>query len=391
MQSGQGQNRNGTNGHAIAGLDWVRRQRRPPLPSQPICNLTLADLFCGCGGLSLGAWEGARSRRRALDIRLAIDNAPMPVDVYKSNFAVAKENVHCAVIESVFDGALGRRATSNEINWATRIGPIDLLVAGPPCQGHSDLNNSTRRNDPRNSLYLKVVRAAEILRPKVVVIENVPTVQHDMGQVVTTAVRCLGVLEFEVSEAVVQLAEFGIPQRRKRHFLVATAKEIEFKFSMLDSLRGMSRTVGEFLAGLENEPASRDGAFYQPASSNDENKRRIKYLFDHKVHDLPDEERPSCHRDKEHAYVSMYGRIHWDKPAQTLTSGFGSMGQGRYVHPKRKRLLTPHEAARLQGFPDFFDFSSVERVTALREMIANAVPPQFIAALVAKLIDLGAF
>jgi DNA (cytosine-5)-methyltransferase 1 len=78
--------------------------------------------------------------------------------------------------------------------------------------------------------------------------------------------------------------------------------------------------------------------------------------------------------------------MHWDRPAQTLTSGFGSMGQGRYVHPRRRRLLTPHEAARLQGFPDFFDFSSVGKATALREMIANAVPPQFTAVLVQALI-----
>ena len=85
----------------------------------------------------------------------------------------------------------------------------------------------------------------------------------------------------------------------------------------------------------------------------------------------------------------MYGRMFWDKPAQTLTSGFGSMGQGRYVHPKKRRLITPHEAARLQGIPDFFDFGSVSTLSALREMIANAVPPQFTATLVNRLIEQG--
>jgi DNA (cytosine-5)-methyltransferase 1 len=85
----------------------------------------------------------------------------------------------------------------------------------------------------------------------------------------------------------------------------------------------------------------------------------------------------------------MYGRIYWEKPAQTLTSGFGSMGQGRYIHPTRRRLLTPHEAARIQGFPDFFNFSAAATITSLREMIANAVPPQFTAVVVNALFDGG--
>jgi DNA (cytosine-5)-methyltransferase 1 len=120
-----------------------------------------------------------------------------------------------------------------------------------------------------------------------------------------------------------------------------------------------------------------------------ENQRRVKYLFRKDVHDLPNRLRPPCHRDKDHSYVSMYGRMHWDKPAQTITGGFGSMGQGRFVHPTRPRTLTAHEAARLQGFPDFFDFSSVKGVTALREMIGNAVPPQLTALLVSQLLEEG--
>ena len=87
--------------------------------------------------------------------------------------------------------------------------------------------------------------------------------------------------------------------------------------------------------------------------------------------------------------MSMYGRMHGNKPAQTLTSGFGSMGQGRYVHPTERRLLTPHEAARIQGLPDFFDFSAVRAISALREMIANAVPPQFTAALISQMFRNG--
>jgi DNA (cytosine-5)-methyltransferase 1 len=76
----------------------------------------------------------------------------------------------------------------------------------------------------------------------------------------------------------------------------------------------------------------------------------------------------------------MYGRLHWDRPAQTVTTGFGSMGQGRYVHPSRRRTITPHEAARLQTFPDWFDFGQSSR-GQLADMIGNAVPPLVMVAL----------
>jgi DNA (cytosine-5)-methyltransferase 1 len=92
----------------------------------------------------------------------------------------------------------------------------------------------------------------------------------------------------------------------------------------------------------------------------------------------------------------MYGRLKWDEPAQTVTTGFGSMGQGRYVHPSCCRTITPHEAARLQTLPDFFDFSAVETRQAWARMIGNAVPPLLswnVAAVVLPLIigdELGA-
>jgi len=100
----------------------------------------------------------------------------------------------------------------------------------------------------------------------------------------------------------------------------------------------------------------------------------MQYLLTTGNFDLPDERRPPCHRGGGHSYKSMYGRLSWDMPAQTVTRGFGSPGQGRFIHPARPRTITPHEAARLQFFPDFFDFSSVSKRTELATMIGNAVP-----------------
>ncbi|MGH3053264.1 MAG: DNA cytosine methyltransferase, partial [Gaiellaceae bacterium] len=95
--------------------------------------------------------------------------------------------------------------------------------------------------------------------------------------------------------------------------------------------------------------------------------------------------RPVCHQS-EHSYVSMYGRLRWDAPAQTVTTGFGSMGQGRYVHPLRPRTLTPHEAARLQFLPDFMRFEEIRTRAALAQAIGNAAPPLLTIVLVEALI-----
>jgi DNA (cytosine-5)-methyltransferase 1 len=115
-------------------------------------------------------------------------------------------------------------------------------------------------------------------------------------------------------------------------------------------------------------------SFDRPGRTTAKNQKRIDWLFDHDEHDLPDRLRPDCHRYEEHSYRSVYGRMYWDEPAQTITSGFGCMGQGRFVHPMERRTLTPHEAARLQFIPDFFRFDDELPRTALADMIGNAVP-----------------
>jgi DNA mismatch endonuclease (patch repair protein) len=100
----------------------------------------------------------------------------------------------------------------------------------------------------------------------------------------------------------------------------------------------------------------------------------MTWLLENNAYDLPNLLRPECHHGV-HSYASMYGRLRWDAPAQTITTGFGSMGQGRFVHPSRPRTLTPHEAARLQTLPDFFDLDETKGRGAWAAVIGNAVPP----------------
>jgi DNA (cytosine-5)-methyltransferase 1 len=85
--------------------------------------------------------------------------------------------------------------------------------------------------------------------------------------------------------------------------------------------------------------------------------------------------RPDCHKEGT-SYGAVYGRMRWDAPAPTLTTGFLTTGRGRFIHPKRPRTITPREAARLQGFPDWFDFIGTEMPARrdLAKWIGNAVP-----------------
>lgn len=345
--------------------------------------MTIADLFCGCGGLTLGACEAARQSGIQTKIPLAVDMSQQALGVFRDNFpgsGTQQEDL------SLLLGSPGESILDSEYRLSALVKPVSLLLAGPPCQGHSDLNNSSRRHDPRNLLYLKVVRAAEIFRPSVVLIENVPTVVHDKSNIVRRAKALLSDFGYYVDDGVVSAIRVGVPQNRRRHILVGALAEKFCVSEFVEQLPVTDATLGDFLRGLEDEPETRNEAFYRPSRPTSTNAERIRYLFDHDIYDLPNSRRPACHRDKVHAYMSMYGRMHWDRPAQTLTSGFGSMGQGRYVHPTRPRLITPHEGARIQGFPDFFNFGGIGSVTALREMIANAVPPQLSATFVAEFL-----
>lgn len=353
----------------------MRSSARPEPPSRRKLSITAVDLFAGCGGLTCGLEEAARRAGRRLDVQLAIDVAPEIAAIYRRNFISAR--VVAADLAQLFPGEPGDELRPLESRLAAVAAQPDVLVAGPPCQGHSDLNNHTRRDDPKNVLYLKVARAAEVLQPAVAIVENVPAVRHDRNDVVSTTIEAFEKLGYAVDARVLDLALVGVPQHRRRFVLLASrVKEVE-PTPLLDEVarswgEHSARTVGWAIRDLESIKSS--DVVDQAARRSPENQRRIDFLFDHRRYDLPDSERPPCHRDKEHTYRSVYGRLHWDKPAQTITTGFGSMGQGRYVHPSRRRTLTPREAARLQGFPDWYDWGVSAR-TLLSTTIGNAVPP----------------
>lgn len=351
---------------------WLR------LPTAPAGEgrygkLRTVDLFSGCGAMTLGAAEAARAMGRAVVPLLAVDTNPSALAVYRHNFP--ESTTMATSVSEILDRGPGERTSPAERKLCRLVGDVDLLLGGPPCQGNSDLNNHTRRRDPKNALYMTMARFAEIVRPRNLLIENVPGVIHDRGKVVARTSEHLARLGYHVSQHLLDASAYGVAQNRRRLFLAASLDNY-LPAEVLDALRlvnprPLSWAIGDLLQAAEPE-----GDTYNSAAQHwADNQERIQYLFKHDLHDLPNDKRPRCHRTKRHSYNSVYGRMYWERPTQTITTGFGSTGQGRYVHPMRPRTMTPHEAARVQFIPDFFTFPETRR-RSLQEMIGNAVPPK---------------
>lgn len=349
---------------------WLQSSVAPPLGSART-SLRVVDLFSGCGGLSIGLAEAARALNRSFDPVLAVDLDAVAAQTYAANFPSATTLTQD--VEDVFPGRVGARLRPAELLLAKRHADVDVLVGGPPCQGHSDFNNRTRHSDDKNELYRTMVRAAEVLTPQHILIENVPGAVNDRRAVVQRTADALVGLGYQVSVGVIDLSEIGVPQRRRRLVLMASLTHSVTVAEVTDRHRREGRSVAWAFQDLESVPES-GRLVDEAARSAPATRQRIDYLFENGDFDLPDRQRPACHASGGHSYKAIYGRLAWDRPSQTITTGFYSMCMGRYVHPSRRRTITAHEAARLQYIPDWFSFDGVTRRTALARMIGNAVP-----------------
>lgn len=355
--------------------------------------IRIVDLFSGIGGLSLGAAEAVRAVGMTPVFELAVDMDAAALEVYAENLrpsAVLARDLTRLLSRSparLSDGDLPDRSWLEDPLLRSLAGGIDLLLAGPPCEGHSNLNNHTRRRDPRNLLMLDAVALAIALEVSAVVIENVAAARLDAYGVVGQSVRALESAGYRVRCVRLDASRYGVAQTRQRLFILASRYRMPSDWT----LRGLEKLPVPDVRWAIEDLQDADGSFLDmPTRLSPENERRIAYLFENGSYELPDFLRPPCHRDG-HTYPSMYGRLSWDKPAGTITTGFMSPGRGRYVHPSRPRTLTPHEAARLQGIPDSFRFVRAEGAapsrTQLARWIGNAVPPPLAYAVVLTVLE----
>lgn len=342
------------------------------------------DLFCGAGGFALGVRQLAAETGHAVVNELAADVDEAALAVFSANHQTGIAWPRS--VTSLVDFRIRGRGEGARFVYppelldpalVAAVDGVDLVTAGPPCQGHSNLNNRSRRDDRRNRLFLTVPAFAIAAGAQAVAIENVPAVVHDRDGVVDSA-RCLfESAGYRVDAGVLAADELGWPQTRQRYFLVARRPGRPLPLNRLAAaFSAPARSVWWAIADLEGCTSDSD-PMTTLSRISEENVARIEFLFENNELDLPPSERPTCHRDGT-TYQAVYGRMDRQRPAPTITTGFMSPGRGRFIHPTRPRTLTPREAARLQGFPDTYRFvldpSAPPTRHQLGKWIGDAVP-----------------
>jgi DNA (cytosine-5)-methyltransferase 1 len=367
---------------------------------EPRKSLRVADLFSGPGGLSQGVLLAARSLGFKVQHQLAVDIDREALRVYAANHnprlvindstaSLVSYTLNESTERSHFHGLPHVR----DERVAAMRDQVDMLIAGPPCQGHSTANRNRRFFEHKNLLYLTVPALAVALNVPLVIIENVPGVQASEQGVAQRAWDLLESHGYVLTGAVINAAQLGWAQRRRRYFMVACkgSSPLDLGKVVLPALKREEMAIRHLLSDLVDVDAT-SFMTTSPELSAD-NLERIRILHEGNLHDLPDEHRNQSAKQNGTTYPSVYGRMYWDKAAQTITTGFMTPGRGRYVHPLRQRTLLPLEAARLQGFPDTYIFDAFGEVparTALAKWIGDAVPsPLGFAAAVSALMPLS--
>ncbi|GAA1343992.1 DNA cytosine methyltransferase [Catellatospora bangladeshensis] len=336
--------------------------------------LSMIDLFAGCGGMTSG-FRSAGGYRPVMAVEWDLHAAA----TYAANFG--EEHTFWSDIASIPN---------------RRIPRVDVIVGGPPCQGFSNLG-SRDVNDPRNSLWREYLRFVREARPKVFVIENV-------DRFLTSTEFALLRAEtegYELSAGILLATDFGVPQRRRRAIVIGsrvgpiplpapthpherrhTVRDVLTGLPEVPSTTALPKSVVEFfgtaLPGRYKSPELHIGRNPTPLSVE-----RYRHIppgggrFD-----LPEALLPRCWREKKTGTTDVMGRMRWDEPSLTIRTEFYKPEKGQYLHPQWEpgryghrvdRPITHLEAARLQSFPDDFEWCGTKIEVA--RQIGNAVPP----------------
>lgn len=247
-------------------------------------------------------------------------------------------------------------------------GRCEVLVAGPPCQGFSTIG-ARHSDDPRNSLSRIVPVWAASLKPRLVVVENVPSfLKSRAWNHITRRLEALG---FECATFIVNARDFGVAQNRVRSITFYSRRTLPVTIGSRDPLRS---TVAEAFAGLPAFPNARLGHTCRPQSEH--SMRRIRQVppggdirdINRKAPELV----PKSWKSVQGKIVDIWGRLKWDGVSNTIRTGFLHPSRGRFLHPDEDRPISFREAARLQSIPDAFHFLGGAEATA--RQIGNAVP-----------------
>jgi DNA (cytosine-5)-methyltransferase 1 len=325
---------------------------------------TAIDLFSGCGGLTLGL------RRAGFQVIGAVDNDPLSVETYRANH----KEVH------VWETDIRRLKVSQVMHVLhLKRGQLDLLAGCPPCQGFSTmrtLNRCRAARDPRNSLIIDFLRFVRVLRPKVVMLENVPGLANDRRfKAFCVKVRALG---YQFEHRILNAADYGVPQRRRRLILLAS-RVGPLAFARANK---KPRTVRDAIGWLPSPLKSKD-LLHKVEEKRSERVRdlirRIPKNGGSRAQ-LGKRRQLACHRRCD-GFKDVYGRMAWNDVAPTITSGCINPSKGRFLHPSQNRAITLREAVLLQSFPKEYYISLNRGKYPAAALIGNALPPSLIAAL----------
>lgn len=344
------------------------------------------DLFAGVGGMSLG-FESA-----GFEVVLAVEKSASIAEGYTTNLP------HTRMIV----------AGVEEINLDKELTPlktrgVDVVFGGPPCQGFSQKGKRLSISDERNFLFKNFVDVVEFLKPQFFVIENVPNIltaaKSYFYKEIEAAFSKMG---YELKAKVLNAADYGVPQQRKRAFIVGQMGFNTFNFP--DPVAQLV-TVQEAISDL---PAIGSGegkfTYNYPTGEQSSYQKRMREnsvgIYNHQAtkHSqialqrlalIPQNGGGKENLPKEHLTKSIYSgtwmRLREDLPARTITTRFDTPSSGQFTLPRLDRCLTVREAARIQSFPDRFIFTGTKSNQMLQ--VGNAVPPllaQAVASEIAK-------
>ena len=330
------------------------------------------ELFAGCGGMSLGI------KRAGFDIVYANEINADAVKTYQKNFPdvfVQQEDIKKV----------------NPVLLKKKIGKVDLIAAGTPCQGFS-MAGPRNPNDPRNELFLQLLKFVETFKPKIFVMENVPGIlTMDNGKVIKRIEKSFFKIGYTIQYKILHASDFGVPQERKRIFIVGMKKKISFE-NLFPNSKKNKVTVEDALSDLANLGINDHSSVYhsKPKSKfQSKMRKKSKVIYNHESsnHNIEIQKRfANVPAGKNGSKVLKntrtkkrdYHRMHPKTASRTITTI-----PEDFIHYKQNRIPTVREMARLQSFPDNFEFLGPKMTGGKRRKIscpqytqvANAVPP----------------
>lgn len=333
--------------------------------------MKVIDLFSGIGGLSEGF------REAGFDVTVANEIDEEISKSYKKNnpnTIMINEDITKMDISSVFK----------------KYRDCDIVLGGPPCQGFSQKGKRLSLKDPRNYLFRYFAKVVDYIRPQFFVMENVPNLLTTSSGFFKKEIDDIfSNMGYLVSMSVLNAADYGVPQNRRRAIIIGTLGDSRVKFPPKNENKVKTWDAISDLAFLNSGEGEFKQVYKFPAKTAYERRLRkgSRFLYNHRAtkhsekaidrmklipengdrSDLPKKELTKS------IYSGTWGRIIKDQQSVTITTRFDTPSSGRFTHPFLNRALTVREAARIQSFPDTVIFYGTK--SSQMKQVGNAVPP----------------